>query len=59
MASNGETKLTTAGMTVDQKLEVILEALTEAAEFAEQRHDELLERLANISTPGVDYGYED
>ena len=56
MSNNGKSELTTAEMPLDQILDILVEAVTEI----NLKQDEILEKLANLSTPGVDYStYED
>ena len=55
--SNGETKLVET-MTVDEKLDLIIEALTDLSNKLDLMDEELTERIANLSVEGSAYGIE-
>lgn len=49
------------GLSPEDKLDIIIHALAEISEEVDglgDFRDEVLEKLGNISTPGVDFGYD-
>ena len=52
---NHEVDLDTDGMSQDAKLDLIIEGLIDLQDEFQVFREELLEKIANINLPGVDY----
>lgn len=54
MSNNGESNVG-EGLSVEDKLDLILEGLAEVSE----KQDEIIEKLSNVSLPGTGYDIEE
>lgn len=53
--TNGESGVEPEDLSVSDQIEVLFEAITQLGEQLREQHEEILERLNNLSLPGVDY----
>ena len=54
MSNNGESNVA-EGLTIEEKLDLLLEGLAEVSE----KQDEIIEKLSNVSLPGTGYEVEE
>ena len=58
---NGEANVTPEDLDPDTKLNILIEAIVKIQEQQDEilvQNQEIIEKLSNISLPGVDYDYE-
>ena len=52
---NGESGMNMAGLSMEDKIDLIVEGLVELNE----KYDEIIEKLSNVSLPGAGYDIEE
>ena len=55
MAENGESGVNMEGLSLEEKVDLIVEGLIELNE----KYDEIIEKLSNVSLPGTGYDIEE
>lgn len=55
MSSNGESKLDSHDLSIEDKLNLLIEGQVDLANQIELMREEFSEKFSNLSLPGVDY----